>query len=75
MSATDLQIMEIESRFDGLPLNARLSLLKRLIQRVRQTEESAWATDLAAMAQDPEIQRELRKIDEEFRQTELDGLQ
>ena len=31
-------------------------------------------SDLAAMAADPEMRRELRAIDEEFRPTETDGL-
>jgi hypothetical protein len=36
---------------------------------------SSFEDSLSAMASDPEIQTELKKIDEEFKTTELDGLE
>jgi hypothetical protein len=39
------------------------------------SDREDWDNDLAAMAADPEIQRELRQIEKEFRPTEADGLE
>jgi hypothetical protein len=55
-----------------------LQLIERLVHRLRSrvsADQIAWEGDLAAMAADPEIQSELRKIDAEFRMTEGDGLE
>lgn len=40
-----------------------------------QTNDSNWESQLAVMAADPEIQRELHRIEEEFAHTEMDGLE
>ena len=46
-----------------------------------ESDEPCWHSapasedDLATMAADPDIQQELRRIEEEFRGTELDGLE
>jgi len=50
-------------------------LIERLARRLRQRgtgEQVALESGLAAMAADPEIQRELREINEEFSPTERD---
>jgi hypothetical protein len=68
---------EIEQRINLLSFDEQLLLLEQLAQRIRrakQPDRSA-ADDLAAMASDPDIQRELQEIDEEFRATEMDGLE
>jgi hypothetical protein len=56
---------------------AQLTLLERLIHRVRETVtgKDTWESDLAAMAADPEVQRELSRINAEFGVTEADGLE
>jgi hypothetical protein len=71
-------LAEIEQRIDLLSLEEQKRLLQNLAARLHQTKEerpSTAADDLAAMAADPDIQRELREIDEEFRVTEMDGLE
>jgi hypothetical protein len=69
-------LLELERQFDRLPLEQQLGLIERLVRRVRQAaaEEGAWEGDLARMAADEEVRTELRRIDEEFRPTEGDGL-
>lgn len=37
-------------------------------------DDDAFARDVAAMANDPDMRREIAAIDEEFRGTEEDGL-
>ncbi len=63
-------LTEIERRIDQLSIDEQERLLEHLTRRIRQAKQdgaSAAADDLAAMAADPDIQRELREIDEEFR--------
>ena len=69
-------LKDIEQRFAGLAFDEQLLVIESLIQHLRKIaaeEEAAWDTDLAAMAADPGIQRELRHIDAEFRCTEPAG--
>ena len=71
-------LTEIEGRFDELPLDGQLQLIECLVHRLRSrvsTDQIAWEEDLAAMAADPEIQSELRKVAAEFRLAEGDGLE
>jgi hypothetical protein len=70
-------ISEIENQFAQLPPEAQLSVLERLAHHVRAGrvgKRDDWDADLAAMAADPDIQRELREISAEFAATEADGL-
>jgi hypothetical protein len=69
---------EIENEFARLSPEAQLSLLERLIHRVRLTvagRQEAWESELSAMAADPEMQRELRQINAEFNASEADWLE
>jgi hypothetical protein len=69
---------EIEKRIDELSLDEQLRLLEHLASRVRHRaseKSNSMGSDLAAMAADPDIQRELRAIEAEFRITEADGLE
>lgn len=69
---------KIESEFARLSPEAQLSLLERLVHRVRLAvagRQDAWEAELSAMAADPEMQRELRRINAEFNATEADGLE
>ena len=71
-------LTEIESEFARLSSDAQLSLLERLIHRARVTvsgRRDTWEADLSAMAADPEMQRELNRINAEFSVTEADGLE
>ena len=63
---------EIESEFARLSPEAQLSLLERLVRRARLAisgRGSTWEADLAAMAGDPEMQREISLINAEFSMT------
>jgi hypothetical protein len=70
-------LSEIERRITQLSTDEQLWLIEQLAHRLRKTTngDHDLASNLAAMAADPEIQKELRKIDAEFRFTEADGLE
>ncbi len=62
---------------DRLSLDDQIALMERLARRIRErTRSPAVSLDdaLTAMANDPDIQRELRAIEAEFTGTESDGL-
>jgi hypothetical protein len=69
---------EIEARVQQLSREEQLWLIERLAQRLRtdaETELSTRSQELAAMAADSEVRRELRQIEAEFGGTEADGLE
>ena len=71
-------LSEIESEFARLSHEAQLSLLERLVHRARVAvtrPPDNWDAELTAMAADPEMQRELSRINTEFSATEADGLE
>ena len=71
-------LSEIESEFARLSPEAQLTLLERLVHRARVAvsgNRGTWEADLSAMAADPEMQRELNRINAEFATTEADGLE
>ncbi len=57
-------LSEIEGRITQLSTDEQLWLIEQLAHRLRKTtnEDHDLTSDLAAMASDPEIQKELRKI-------------
>jgi hypothetical protein len=68
----------IEKQIDQLSQEEQLWLIEHLAARLRKhavAERAAWQADLAAMAADPQIQAELRQIEQEFRVADLDGLE
>ena len=68
---------EIESEFARLSPEAQLSLLERLVHQARLAvtgRQDNWDASLSAMAADPEMQRELSRINAEFQTTETDRL-
>jgi hypothetical protein len=69
-------LSEVEAHIDELSVAEQLALLEYVAQRLRKNlgAQSNLETDLALMAADPDIQRELRKINEEFASIEADGL-
>ena len=74
MSAT---LREIEERLPDLSYQERITLIERLAQTLRgESKESweAWDAELEEMAADPEIQREIKEIDDEFAVALQDGL-
>jgi hypothetical protein len=75
---TSSAIREIESQFAQLPPAVQLSVLERLVHRMRESaaaQHEEWESGLSAMAADPEMQRELSRISAEFSATEADGLE
>ena len=70
-------LSQIEARIDQLSLAEQLWLLERIAQRVRaqMIVHSPFEPQLAAMAEDPDIQRELQRIEEEFAPAAADGLE
>ena len=66
----------IESQIDALSPEQQLALIERLAKSLRNRQEQReWDKDLVAMAADPDIQREIREINEEFAVAEEDGLE
>ncbi len=71
-------LSQIESEFARLSPEAQLNLLERLVHRARiavSGRRDTWEADLSAMAADPEMQRELSRINAEFSVSEADGLE
>lgn len=71
-------LTEIESEFARLSPDAQLTLLERLVHHTRVAvagRGDTWEAGLAAMAADPEMQRELKSSQTEFAVTEADGLE
>jgi hypothetical protein len=67
---------DIENQIYALSPDEQLALIERLAKRLRKLhEDREWERDLAAMAADPDIQREIREINEEFAAAEEDGLE
>jgi len=70
-------VQRIESDIQQLPLADQLHLMERLARRIREQATPPFSERnrlLAAMAEDPEVQREMRLINAEFAGTEGDGL-
>jgi hypothetical protein len=70
-------LTQMENNIGRLSLAEQLWLMERLVQRIKENtinEKSRFESDLVAMANDPQIQRELREIEEEFAFAESDGL-
>jgi hypothetical protein len=69
-------LSQIEDSIAQLSLAEQLWLIERVAQRLRDTlgAQSTFDQQLAAMAADPEIQQELRSIEEEFAPAAADGL-
>ena len=67
-------VSEIEKSIFALPTNEQRMLITRVSRALRQQDDEEIDHDLLAMANDPDIRREIEEIDREFRVTEMDGL-
>ncbi|HEV7927069.1 MAG TPA: hypothetical protein VGR14_17065 [Verrucomicrobiae bacterium] len=70
-------VNQIEREFERLSPEAQLSLLERLQRRFRVSvpgSNDSWAHELAAMAADPQIRREIDSFNADTPGTEADGL-
>ena len=68
---------QIEADIHQLSLSEQLLLMEHLAHRIRACTlrpPPPTTEQLAAMANDPDIQRELQQIETEFTETEADGL-
>lgn len=68
-------LQDIETTFRRLPVEEQRWLLERLTIGVSAENGKDLDQELAAMARDPDIQREIREIEREFSGTEEDGLE
>jgi len=73
---------QVEELINHLSYQERLWLIERLARRLREDAASQspsashdWQSDIALMAADPQIQAELRAIEQEFAAAEADGLE
>jgi len=75
MSAPSL-LNELEENIRRLPLDDQLLLIERVSHRIRNdiSVKMNIGAQLSKMAADPEIQKELQEIEQEFSATEQDGL-
>ncbi len=68
-----LRLSEMEQRISQLSREEQLWLIEWLAHHLRESSarpEAMWADELTVMAADPQIQQELRRIDDEFAMTE-----
>jgi hypothetical protein len=71
-------LRQIEDSFTQLSIAEQLRLIERLVHRVRKdtlTQREDADNQLARMAADPDIEREMREIEREFAPAESDGLE
>ncbi len=75
-------LTEIEEKISRLPRKKQLWLIDQLERKFKKNsnksavdEQAHFANQLAIMANDPEVQAELKKIEQEFAITEEDGLE
>jgi len=70
-------LSQIEEHIHQLSLAEQLWLIERLAQRLREQlmAQNTFEDALVAMAADPDIQRELQCIEEEFAPAAADGLE
>lgn len=75
MNAPSL-LAELEENISRLSMDEQLLLIERVSHRIRKNISGNSDIDiqLSEMATDPEIQRELQEIEQEFAVTEQDGL-
>jgi hypothetical protein len=73
---SQIVLSEIENRILQLPPDEQLLLIARVAERLRRSSlnESDFESQLAEMANDKDIRRELIEIEGEFSNTEFDGL-
>ena len=68
-------LQTIEKELPLLSQKEQLWLLEHLAKLQKEKRREEWAASLEAMAKDPQIQAEIRQIQEEFAITEMDGLE
>jgi hypothetical protein len=71
-----IALSQIESHILSLPVDEQLLLISRVAEKLRRKMEnnSSFEYQLIEMANDENIQRELKEIELDFCYTEMDGL-
>ncbi|MBA2493373.1 MAG: hypothetical protein H0V31_01590 [Acidobacteria bacterium] len=74
---SQIVLSQIEQNILQLPVDEQLLLISQVAEKLRKKVETQtdFENQLSGMANDANIQRELKEIEEDFRQTELDGLE
>jgi len=71
-------LVQLEDGFKQLSITEQLWLIERLVHHVHEAtlrQSNDIDQELALMATDPQIQNELRRIEQEFSYAEADGLE
>ena len=71
-------VEQLEDGFKQLSASEQLRLIERFVHHVHEAmikQSNNGDDELALMASDPEIQNELRRIEQEFSHAEADGLE
>jgi hypothetical protein len=71
--AIDSSLKDMENRIRALPVDQQLWLVERLVKQIRLGQRPTrpdLSQEIALMAADPEIQREIREIEKQFAATE-----
>ena len=70
-------LSQIEQSIFELPADEQLLLIARVAEKLRGKIDggSDFESRLAEMAEDQDVQRELKEIEKDFRRTEFDGLE
>jgi len=73
---SEVVLSQIERNILQLPVDEQLLLISRVAEKLRgKIDESLeFESSLTEMANDENIQRELKEIETDFRRTEFDGL-
>src|SRR5262245_36413040 len=66
---------DIEAKISELSMGEKQALFDRLGDHLRAARKVEFAAALSAMAADPDIQRAIREIDQEFADAAEDGLE
>ncbi len=69
------ELLQIEQTIMRLSTDEQLLLISRVAEKLRKkaAADFEFESKLAEMADDADIRRELKNIEEDFRYTELDG--
>lgn len=73
---SEIVLAQIEKHIQELPVDEQLLLIARVAEKLRHNAQNdfEFEADLARMADDEEVQAELKSIERDFAVTELDGL-
>ncbi len=73
---SQINLSNIEQTVLELPVDEQLLLISRIAGKLRESVKtpSDFERELELMSQDADVQRELKDIEADFRQTEFDGV-